>query len=103
MTQVEEIKSVIRILPIWASGIIFATACSQMGTLFVEQGDTMDAHIGPNFIIPAATLSIFDTLSVIFWVPVYDRLIVPLVRKYTGHQRGFTQLQRMGIGLVISI
>jgi len=103
VTQVEELKAVIRILPIWASGIIFATVYSQMSTLFVEQGDTMDAHIGPNFEIPAASLSIFDTLSVIFWVPVYDRLIVPLVRKYTGHQRGFTQLQRMGIGLVISI
>eukprot|EP01018_Ginkgo_biloba_P034272 Gb_27637 [translate_table: standard] len=73
-----------------------------MGTFFVQQGDTMDYHIG-SFEIPAAALSIFDTLSVIFWVPVYDRLIVPMARKYTGHQRGFTQLQRMGIGLVISI
>ena len=103
MTQVEEIKAVIRILPIWASGIIFATVYSQMGTLFVEQGDTMDAHIGENFKIPAASLPIFDTLSVIIWVPFYYRLIVPLVHKYTGHQRGFTQLQRMGIGLLISI
>jgi len=103
VTQVEELKAVIRILPIWATGIIFATVYSQMTTLFVEQGDTMDARIGPNFKIPAASLSIFDTISVIFWVPVYDRLIVPLARKYTGHQRGFTQLQRMGIGLVISI
>lgn len=103
LTQVEELKAVIRILPIWASGIIFATVYTQMSTLFVEQGDTMDPHIGPHFEIPAASLSIFDTLSVIFWVPVYDRLIVPLARKYTGHQRGFTQLQRMGIGLVISI
>lgn len=103
VTQVEELKAVIRILPIWASGIIFATVYSQMSTLFVEQGDTMNPHIGPVFKIPAASLSIFDTLSVIFWVPVYDRLIVPLARKYTGHQRGFTQLQRMGIGLVISI
>ena len=103
MTQVEEIKAVIRILPIWASGIIFATVYSQMGTLFVEQGHTMDAHIGEIFKISVASLPIFDTLSVIIWVPVYYRLIVPLVRKYTGHQRGFTQLQRMGIGLVISI
>lgn len=103
VTQVEELKAVVRILPIWASGIIFATVYSQMSTLFVEQGDTMDISLGPHFKIPPASLSIFDTLSVIFWVPVYDRLIVPLARKYTGHQRGFTQLQRMGIGLVISI
>uniref|UniRef100_A0A0D6QVI0 Major facilitator superfamily (MFS) profile domain-containing protein n=1 Tax=Araucaria cunninghamii TaxID=56994 RepID=A0A0D6QVI0_ARACU len=103
VTQVEELKGVIRILPIWATGIIFATVYSQMGTLFVEQGDLMDIRIGPHFKIPPASLSIFDTLSVIFWVPVYDRLIVPIARKFTGHQRGFTQLQRMGIGLVISI
>jgi len=103
VTQVEELKAVVRILPIWASGIIFATVYSQMSTLFVEQGDTMNISLGPHFEIPPASLSIFDTLSVIFWVPVYDRLIVPLARKYTGHERGFTQLQRMGIGLVISI
>ncbi|XP_031485958.1 protein NRT1/ PTR FAMILY 8.1-like [Nymphaea colorata] len=103
VTQVEELKSIIRILPIWSSGIIFSTVYSQMSTMFVEQGDKMDPSIGPHFSIPAAALSIFDTLSVIFWVPIYDRLIVPLVRKYTGHERGFTQLQRMGIGLAISI
>lgn len=103
MTQVEELKSIIRILPIWASGIVFATVYSQMSTLFVEQGDKMDPSMGPHFDIPAASLSVFDTISVITWVPIYDRLIVPLARKYTGHERGFTQLQRMGIGLVISI
>ena len=63
----------------------------------------MDQHMGPNFKIPSASLSLFDTLSVIFWAPVYDRIIVPFARKFTGHERGFTQLQRMGIGLVISI
>lgn len=103
VTQVEELKSIIRVLPIWASGIIFSTVYSQMSTMFVLQGNTMDQHMGPNFKIPSASLSLFDTLSVIFWAPVYDRVIVPFARKYTGHERGFTQLQRMGIGLVISI
>ncbi|GAB2272451.1 hypothetical protein Dimus_007277 [Dionaea muscipula] len=103
VTQVEEVKVLVRLLPIWATGIVFSTVYAQMSTMFVLQGDVMDQHIGPNFSIPAASLSIFDTLSVLFWVPVYDRLIVPLVRKYTGDKRGFTQLQRMGIGLVISI
>ncbi|PIN02767.1 H+/oligopeptide symporter [Handroanthus impetiginosus] len=103
VTQVEEFKSIIRLLPVWATGIVFSTVYSQMTTMFVLQGDVMDQQMGPNFKIPAAALSIFDTLSVIFWAPVYDLVIVPFARKYTGHERGFTQLQRMGIGLVISI
>jgi peptide/histidine transporter 3/4 len=104
VTQVEELKSVLRLLPVWATGIIFATVYGQMGTLFVLQGQTMNTHVGnSSFKIPPASLSIFDTLSVIFWVPVYDRIIVPIVRKFTGHKNGLTQLQRMGVGLFISI
>ncbi|CAK9133894.1 unnamed protein product [Ilex paraguariensis] len=103
VTQVEELKSIIRLLPIWASGIIFSCVYSQMGTLFVLQGNTMDLNIAHSFQIPSASLSLFDTISVIFWVPVYDRVIVPLARRLTGHKNGFTQLQRIAIGLVISI
>ncbi|OIW00821.1 hypothetical protein TanjilG_08260 [Lupinus angustifolius] len=103
VTQVEELKSVVRLLPVWASLIAFATVYSQMNTMFVLQGNTLDQHIGPNFKIPSASLSLFDTLSVLFWAPVYDSMIVPFVRKFTGHERGFTQLQRIGVGLAISV
>ncbi|VVA25433.1 PREDICTED: NRT1/ PTR FAMILY [Prunus dulcis] len=103
VTQVEELKSIIRLLPIWASGIVFAAVYSQMSTMFVLQGNTMDQHMGPNFKIPSASLSLFDTVSVIFWAPIYDQVIVKLARRFTGHERGFTQLQRMGIGLGLSI
>lgn len=104
VTQVEELKSIIRLLPVWATGIIFATVYGQMSTLFVLQGQTMNTYVGnSNFKIPPASLSIFDTLSVIFWVPVYDRSIVPIARKFSGHKNGLTQLQRMGIGLFLSI
>ncbi|OMO90509.1 Proton-dependent oligopeptide transporter family [Corchorus olitorius] len=104
VTQVEELKAIIRLLPIWATGIIFAAVYSQMSNLFVLQGERMDTHVGnSSFKIPPASLSIFDTLSVIFWVPIYDRIIVPVTRKFTGHKNGLTQLQRIGIGLFISI
>nr|KAJ0188237.1 hypothetical protein LSAT_V11C900465560 [Lactuca sativa] len=102
VTQVEEFKAIINLLPIWATGIVFSTVYGQMGNLFVLQGSFMDININ-KFEIPPASLSIFDTLSVIFWVPVYDRIIVPVARKYTGNKSGLTQLQRMGTGLVISI
>ncbi|KAF3948603.1 hypothetical protein CMV_025421 [Castanea mollissima] len=105
VTQVEELKAyytVASYIGPWVSS--FATVCGQMGTLFLLQGNTMDIHIGSSsFEIPPASLSIFNTLSVLFWVPIYDRIIVPVARKCTGHKNGLTQLQRMGIGLVISI
>ncbi|KAF7034712.1 hypothetical protein CFC21_045693 [Triticum aestivum] len=103
VTQAEELKSVIRLLPVWASGIVFATVYGQSTTMFVLQGNTLDASMGPHFSIPSASLTIFDTLSVIAWVPVYDRLLVPAARSVTGHPSGFTQLPRMGIGLVVSM
>ncbi|XP_051212529.1 protein NRT1/ PTR FAMILY 8.2-like [Lolium perenne] len=103
VTQVEELKSMVRLLPVWATGIVMSAVYSQMTTMFVLQGNTLDPRMGPSFKIPAASLSIFDTIAVIVWALAYDRVIVPAVRRITGHPRGFTQLQRMGIGLVISI
>ncbi|XP_002984318.2 protein NRT1/ PTR FAMILY 8.2 [Selaginella moellendorffii] len=62
----------------------------------------MDPKLGPKFNIPAASLTIFDTLTIIVCVPFYDWFLVPLVRKFTGHPQGFTQIQRMRIGLVLA-
>ncbi|XP_002972320.2 protein NRT1/ PTR FAMILY 8.3 [Selaginella moellendorffii] len=102
VTQVEEVKIFVRMLPIWASTIVFFTVYSQMSTFFVEQGQRMDPKLGPKFNIPAASLTVFDTLTIIVCVPLYDWFLVPLVRKFTGHPQGFTQIQRMGIGLVLA-
>lgn len=46
VTQVEELKAIIRLLPVWATGIIFTTVYSQMSTLFVLQGERMDTRVG---------------------------------------------------------
>ncbi|XP_074294287.1 protein NRT1/ PTR FAMILY 8.3-like [Silene latifolia] len=102
VTQVEELKILIRMFPVLATGIIFSSVYAQMSTMFVEQGTVMDRTIG-SFTIPAASLSTFDVISVILWVPLYDRILVPIARKFTGKERGFSELQRMGIGLFISI
>ncbi|KAJ3679711.1 hypothetical protein LUZ60_017722 [Juncus effusus] len=102
VTQVEELKILLRMFPIWATTIIFSSVHAQMSTMFVEQGAVLDTKIG-SFTIPPASLSTFDIISVIIWVPVYDRLLVPMARRFTGNERGFSALQRMGVGLFIAI
>jgi len=102
VTQVEELKILLRMLPIFTTTIVFSAVYAQMSTMFVEQGMVLDPSLG-SFKVPPASLSTFDTLSVILCVPIYDYILVPLARRFTGNERGFTELQRMGIGLVISI
>ncbi|KAL6566285.1 hypothetical protein OROGR_001900 [Orobanche gracilis] len=102
VTQVEELKILIRMFPIWATGIVFSAVYAQMSTMFVEQGMVMDTSVA-SFTIPAASLSTFDVISVILWVPIYDKFLVPVARKLTGKERGFSELQRMGIGLCLSV
>lgn len=100
MTQVEEVKFLLRILPIWFCSIIFSAIYTQMLTLFILQGATMDNRVG-RYHIPPASISLFDPISVLCWAPIYEWVLVPLARQYSGNERGFTALQRMGIGLAI--
>ncbi|KAL6867540.1 hypothetical protein ACP4OV_015564 [Aristida adscensionis] len=101
VTQVEELKILMRMFPIWATGIVFFTVCAQNSSMFIEQGMALDNKIG-SFKIPPATLSSLDVISIVVWVPIYEKLVVPVARKFTGKERGFSELQRMGVGLFVS-
>jgi solute carrier family 15 (peptide/histidine transporter), member 3/4 len=43
-----------------------------------------------------------DVISIVVWVPIYEKLVVPMARRFTGRERGFSELQRMGVGLFVS-
>ncbi|KAI3684558.1 hypothetical protein L6452_33782 [Arctium lappa] len=101
--EVEEAKAVLRLVPIWASCLAYATVFSQTSTLFTKQGATMDRSIGSSFEIPAATLQSFIGLSIIILIPIYDAILVPLTRAITRKPFGITMLQRIGTGIFISI
>ncbi|XP_020104166.1 protein NRT1/ PTR FAMILY 8.3-like isoform X2 [Ananas comosus] len=102
VTQVEELKILVRMFPIWATSILFSAVYAQNSSMFIEQGMVLNKRVG-SFDIPPASLSTFDVISVIIWVPIYDRVLVPIARKFTGRERGFSELQRIGIGLFLSI
>ncbi|KAM3229900.1 hypothetical protein ACQJBY_060610 [Aegilops geniculata] len=101
VTQIEELKILMRMFPIWATGIVFFTVCAQNSSMFIEQGMALNNQVG-SFKIPPATLSSLDVISIVVWVPIYERFIVPIARRLTGKERGFSELQRMGIGLFVS-
>ena len=76
---------------------------SQINTYFTKQGSTMHRAITPHFTIPPASLQALVGLTILFNIPLYDRVFVHITRKFTGHPSGITVLQRIGIGLFLSI
>ncbi|XP_031488385.1 protein NRT1/ PTR FAMILY 5.6-like [Nymphaea colorata] len=103
VTQVEETKQLLSMVPIWLSNLIFGVSVVQGQTFFIKQGSVMNRSITPNFSIPPASLLALAALSMAVFVSIYDRLLVPALRCLTGNDRGITILQRIGIGMAFSV
>ncbi|KAI3471466.1 hypothetical protein Pfo_031069 [Paulownia fortunei] len=101
VTKVEEVKMMTRLLPIWATTIMYYVIHAQMITFAVLQASTLKRSIG-SFQIPAGSFSGFFIGAILLALGIYDRLIIPVWKKKKGTP-GLTSLQKMGLGLFISI
>ncbi|CAK9183769.1 unnamed protein product [Ilex paraguariensis] len=102
VTQVEEVKILTRMLPIIASTILMNTCLAQLQTFSVQQSSIMDRYLG-SFEVPAPSVPVIPLIIMSILLPIYEFLFVPFARKITKHPSGITQLQRVGVGLVLSI
>ncbi|XP_059281563.1 protein NRT1/ PTR FAMILY 4.5-like isoform X1 [Lycium ferocissimum] len=101
VTQVEETKIVVRMFPIILSTVFMNTCLAQLQTFTIQQSTTMDRIIH-KFEVPGASIPAIPLLFMIILIPIYDRVFVPIARKFTGIPTGIRQLQRIGVGLVLS-
>lgn len=104
LQQVEEVKCLLRVLPIWVSAVFYYVVIVQQHTILVFQALLSDRRIGQSkFMIPGASYYVFLMISVAIWLPIYDRKVVPLLQRITRKEGGITLLQRMGIGIFLGI
>ena len=60
----------------------------------------MNLHITDNFMIPPASLSLFDIIIILVLIPFMDRVIYPCLKKLDIKM---TSLRRMGTGMIFAI
>lgn len=101
--EVEEAKAILRLVPIWGSCLVYGILFAQSPTLFTKQGVTMNRSVGSSFQIPPAALQSFIGVGILTFIPIYDRILVPILRVIAGKSSGITMLQRMGVGILLSI
>nr|XP_025883970.1 protein NRT1/ PTR FAMILY 2.7-like [Solanum lycopersicum] len=99
--QVEDLKSLIKLFPLWASGLLISTQLVMQLSLLTLQALKMDRHIGPHFEIPAGSMLVFILLFTCIAISIIDRILNPFLSKYTKFT--LTPLQRVGIGHALTI
>ncbi|GJN21941.1 hypothetical protein PR202_gb09465 [Eleusine coracana subsp. coracana] len=104
VTQVEELKVLLRLLPIWATSVVASAGFSQMNTTFIQQGGAMNTSVLSVPVAPASMTS-FEVFCVLTWVLLYTKAIVPALRALYSSSGGGggepSELQRMGAGRLL--
>jgi peptide/histidine transporter 3/4 len=101
VNQVEELKALIKVIPIWSTGMLISINISQ-NSFPVLQAISMNRHITSSFEIPAGSFGIFTVISATLWIGLYDRVILPFTQKITGQPVRLTTKQKMGTGIFFS-
>ncbi|KAL8098962.1 hypothetical protein AgCh_031607 [Apium graveolens] len=99
--QVEELKALIRVLPLWSTSIMMSINISQVSFALL-QAKTMDRRLIGDFKIPAGSFIMFGIGAIFIWIMLYDRVLIPLASKIRGKPVHLGTKERMGIGLICS-
>ncbi|KAH6810437.1 nitrate excretion transporter1 [Perilla frutescens var. frutescens] len=99
--QVEDLKSLIRILPLWSSSIFLGTPIGVQISLTVLQALAADRHLGRSFQFPAGSIMVFSFIATAIGVALINHCLRPVWKKTAG--KNPTPLQQLGIGHVFNI
>ncbi|XP_004308908.1 PREDICTED: putative peptide/nitrate transporter At2g37900-like [Fragaria vesca subsp. vesca] len=103
LTRVEELKLILNMIPIWLTLLPNTVCLAQASTFFVKQAATMNRNITNDFKIPPASIFSLGAIAMLVSVMVYDKVLVPMLRKATGNERGMNILHRIGVGMILVV
>jgi peptide/histidine transporter 3/4 len=99
--QVEDLKSLLGVLPVWSTGIMLSVSIGVIIGMIILQALSMDRSLGGHFKIPAGSITVCSLVAFISVTPILDRAVFPLWRRVAGTPP--TPLQRVGLGHVVNI
>ncbi|KAL6626553.1 hypothetical protein ACP70R_030279 [Stipagrostis hirtigluma subsp. patula] len=102
VTQVEEVKILLRLLPVPACTVMLSVVLTEFLTLSVQQAYTLNTRVAA-LRLPVACMPVFPCLAIFLILALYYHTFAPVARRLTGHPHGASQLQRVGLGLAFSV
>ncbi|GMY33802.1 protein NRT1/ PTR FAMILY 4.2-like isoform X2 [Fagus crenata] len=101
-SEVEETKTFLGLLSIFATTIMMNCCLAQLQTFTVQQGNIMNRTIIKNFKIPTQSLSIFPLSIMLASIPLYEQFVRIFGKKLQQKSNMFHPLRRIGLGLALA-
>ncbi|TYI73484.1 hypothetical protein E1A91_D07G131700v1 [Gossypium mustelinum] len=99
--QVEDLKTLVRILPLWSSSIFLSTPVAIHSSLTVLQALNMDRHLGQHLKIPAGSILVIEIVACAIFLTLIDRFLWLTWQNLT--RKSPSPLQRIGVGHVLNV
>ncbi|XP_022745062.1 protein NRT1/ PTR FAMILY 2.8-like [Durio zibethinus] len=101
--QVENLKMLIGIMPVWIAGIGCFITMDQQGTIGILQAIQTTKTVGSSFQVPPGWMGLSSMIALAIWIFIYEQFWVPQTRRITGKAKRLSITQRINIGIVIAI
>ncbi|XWS67132.1 hypothetical protein CRYUN_Cryun05aG0260600 [Craigia yunnanensis] len=101
--QVENLKMLIGMMPVWIAGIGCFITMDQQGTIGILQAIQTTKTIGSSFQVPPGWMGLSSMIALAIWIFIYEQIWVPQTRRITGKAKRLSMTQRINIGIVIAI
>ncbi|CAH0519801.1 unnamed protein product [Peronospora belbahrii] len=100
--EVQDAAQVMRLAPYLGIIIVFWAVYGQMNSNFVVQGCQMDLRVqgSEGVLLSSAMLNVIDSGVILVFIPVFDRLLYPLLTKMGIYP---SLLRKIGAGLMFSL
>lgn len=102
LQQVEELKMLIGMAPVWVAGIGFLMAMDLQNSIGILQAIQTNKKIGL-FNVPPGWMGLSSMITLSLWILLYERIWVPQSRKLSGKNKRMTMKQRINMGILMSI
>nr|KYP54234.1 putative peptide transporter At1g52190 family [Cajanus cajan] len=98
--QVEELKAIIKVIPLWSTGIMMSLSIG--GSFGLLQAKSLNRHITSHFQVPPGSFSVIMVVAIFVWIALYDRVLLPIASKIKGKPVRINAKRRIGLGLFFS-
>ncbi|XVF08174.1 hypothetical protein REPUB_Repub06bG0203200 [Reevesia pubescens] len=100
--QVENLKMLTGMMPVWVAGIGCFITMDQQGTIGILQAIQTNKKLG-SFQVPPGWMGLSSMIALAIWIFIYEQIWVPQTRRKTGKAKRLSISQRINIGIVVAI